>query len=201
MLYDRFTRLLHLFLAIGIVAELGFSLVMVYPKPGRQGDVFYALHEIWGQVSLGVLLIHWIWCMTRTGPVAFSLLFPWFSRSRYRAIQEDIQRYAVQAARFRLPDSAQASPLASAVQGLGLSVATLLGGSGLCLFFAMDAQGAMTDWAHAVKDAHEVLGSLMWLYLAVHVSMGILHQWAGHGSLRAMVWVWEKNPQPTTDNG
>lgn len=200
MIYDRFTRILHLFIAAGMVVQMIISLVMVYPKPGRQSDTFYAFHETWGHMLLVLLLIHWIWCMVRSGNITFSLLFPWLSWPRYRAIQEDIKRYVAHARQFRLPNSTQqASPLASAVQGLGLSVATLLGVSGTIIFFAMAKNGAMIGWVHDVKEAHETLGSLMWVYLVVHATMGILHQLAGHGSMRAMVKVWEKNPQTTTN--
>lgn len=196
MFYDRFTRLLHLLMATGIVLELMVSLVMVHPKPGRSGDTFYALHATWGQVLLGLLVMYWIWCMVRPGNLAIALLFPWFSWNRCQAIYADMQRYITHAIQFRLPDNTQASPLASAVQGLGLFAATLLGVSGIALFFGMDADGEMVGWVHAVKEGHEVLGSLLWGYLVVHASMAVLHQWVGHGNLDAMVMVWKKTPQP-----
>ncbi|MEO5363707.1 MAG: cytochrome b/b6 domain-containing protein [Magnetococcus sp. DMHC-8] len=193
MLYDRFTRLLHLLMATGIVAELVLSLVMVHPKPGRLGDTFYALHATWGQVLLGLLLVHWIWRMAWSGNISVAMLFPWFSGNRCRAIYSDMQRYMAHAIRLRLPDSRQVSPLASAVQGLGLVVATLLGVSGIALSFGMEADGAMPGWVHVVKEGHEALGSLLWGYLVVHATMAVLHQWAGHGSLGAMVRVWKKH--------
>lgn len=199
MIYDRITRLLHLLFATGIVVQLVLSLIMVYPKPGRLGDSFYALHATWGQVLLGLLVVHWIWCLVRKKDVSFTFLFPWFSPSQYRAILEDIKRHIDHATHFSLPDTSHPSPLASAVQGLGLSVATLLGVSGTLLFFGMEADGAMMGWLHDIKEAHEVLGTLLWIYLVIHAIMGMLHQWAGHGSMRAMVRVWEKNPQPTID--
>ncbi|MBF0126173.1 MAG: cytochrome b/b6 domain-containing protein [Magnetococcales bacterium] len=196
MLYDRFTRLLHLLIASGLVVQLVNSLVMVHPKPGRQGDTWYGMHEIWGQALLGLLVAHWIWCLLRAGNISFALLFPWFSPSRRLAIKEDIRRYLDHAARFRLPDSGERiSPLASAVQGLGLSVATLLGVSGLILFVAMEENGEMSGWARGIKEAHEVMGALMWGYLLVHGIMVVLHQLAGHGGLRAMLRVWERNPR------
>ncbi|MBF0271754.1 MAG: cytochrome b/b6 domain-containing protein [Magnetococcales bacterium] len=194
MLYDRVTRLLHLMMAIGITGQLLNSLLMIHPKPGRSANAFYALHEIWGQVLLVLLIVHWIWCLVRGGDIPFALLFPWFSPERYGAIREDVKRYVNHVREFRLPDTAQASPLASAIQGLGLIAATLLGVSGTILFFGMEKNGAMSGLVHDIKEVHEVLGSLMWLYLVVHGVMGILHQWSGHGSMGAMIRVWEKNP-------
>lgn len=198
MLYDRFTRLLHLLMATGMVAQMALSLVMVHPKPGRQGDLFYALHETWGQALLGLLVVYWIWSLVRGGNHPAALLWPWFSKPRYWAIWADIKEHATQARQFRLPDGTRrVSPLASAVQGLGLFVATLLGLSGLLLLSGIEPDGAMVGWVHAVKEGHEVMGSLMWVYLVVHASMGILHQWAGHGSMRIMVQVWKKSVLPT----
>lgn len=194
MHYDRFTRLLHMLIAFGIVTQMVGSLVMVHPKPGRQGDLFYAMHETWGQVLLGVLVVHWIWSMVRPGKKAFAQLFPWFSLGRYRAIQEDIKQLAIHAVRFRLPDATQPSPLASAIHGLGLIVASLLGVSGVILFLGISKNGTMVGWVHAVKEAHEVFGSVLWVYLIAHVSMGMLHQLSGHGSMGAMIKVWKKNP-------
>ncbi|MEO5331018.1 MAG: cytochrome b/b6 domain-containing protein [Magnetococcus sp. YQC-5] len=196
MHYDRFTRLLHIVIACGIMTQMVGSLVMIHPKPGRQGDLFYAMHETWGQVVLGVLVIHWIWSMVRPGSIAFAQLFPWFSLARYRAIQEDIKQFATHAVRFRLPDATQPSPLASAIHGLGLIVATLLGMSGVILFLGISKNGAMVGWVHAVKEAHEVFGSVLWVYLMAHACMGILHQLSGHGSMIAMIKVWKKNPSP-----
>ena len=115
--------------------------------------------------------------MVRPGNLSVTLLFPWFSWNRCQAICANIQRYITHAIQFRLPDNTQASPLASAVQGLGIFVATLLGVSGIALFFGMDADGEMVGWVHAVKEGHEVLGSLLWGYLVVHASMAVLHQW------------------------
>ncbi|MBF0583448.1 MAG: cytochrome b/b6 domain-containing protein, partial [Magnetococcales bacterium] len=187
------------FVATGIVAQLAFSLVMVHPKPGRAGDLFYALHESLGQVLLGLLVVHWLWCLVRPGNIDFALLFPWFSPSRYQAIQEDMKSYFSHAMRFSLPENSQVSPLASAVQGLGLLAATLLGVSGVILFLGMEPDGGMGGWLHDVKEGHEVLGSLLWCYLIVHATMAILHQLAGHNSMGAMVKVWKKDSEPTAE--
>ncbi len=192
MLYDRFARILHLLIAVGVLFQVSLSLVMVHPKPGRLGDLFYEVHEELGQVLLFVLVVHWLWRMMRPGQVAVGLLFPWFSGVRYQAIFVDIKRYVSHARRFCLPDSGeQVSPLASAVQGLGLLAATLLGISGVVLFLGIHPDGSMVGWVHDIKEIHEFFGSLMWIYLVVHAGMGIVHQLAGHDALGGMVRVWK----------
>ncbi|MEO5377261.1 MAG: cytochrome b/b6 domain-containing protein [Magnetococcus sp. DMHC-6] len=192
MLYDRFTRLLHLFIATGIFGQMGVSLIMIHPKPGRPGDIFFEMHETLGLILLGVLVVNWVWVLIRQGKVAPGLLFPWFTWSRYGDILRDIQRYWSHIRQFTLPDTNQPSPLASSIQGVGLSAATLLGATGTILFFGITDHGTMPGWVHDVKELHEIFGSLLWLYLIVHASMGILHQLSGHGSMRIMLRVWEK---------
>ncbi|MBF0294355.1 MAG: cytochrome b/b6 domain-containing protein [Magnetococcales bacterium] len=193
MHYDRFTRLLHLLLALGISVELLLAAVMVHPKPGRAGDVFYALHANLGQMILGVLLVHWLWSLARPGRRPFALLVPWFSGERRRAVWSDLGRHLVHARQGRLPpDEGEPAPLAGAVHGAGLLVATLMGGSGIVLL-VVDPGLASRGWAHALKEFHEAMGPLMWGYLAAHALMAVMHRLAGHPGVRPMVRVWEKS--------
>lgn len=194
MHYDRLTRFLHLLLAFGISTQLAMSLAMTHPKPGRPGDAFYEIHEYLGLALLGLLVLHWLWAAIRRGKTPFTQLFPWLTPSRYRPLMEDAQRYISHMARLSLPpETGSTAPLASAVQGLGLSVALLLGMSGLLMFLNTPPEGArMTGWLHDVKEIHEVLGSIMWIYLCAHVAMGVLHQWAGHGAVRDMLLFWKE---------
>ncbi len=193
MHYDRFTRLLHIFLALGMTAQLGMSLIMVHPKPGRAANVFYEIHEVLGLVLLGILALHWIWIMVRGGRVPPAQLFPWLSPARYGSLVEDTKRYASHMVRFRLPESTEPSPLPGAIQGLGLTVAGLMALSGLVMFVS---SGPMTGWLHTVKEVHEVMGNIMWVYLGLHGGMGVLHQLAGHGSISAMLQIRRSAPGP-----
>lgn len=187
MHYDRFTRLLHFFLAFGISGQLLISIIMTHPKPGRLGDTFYSVHEYLGLALLGMLCLHWLWAMVRCGNVPFTQLFPWLTPTRYRPLREDAQRFISQMAQRRLPDNTSPSPLANAIQGLGLIAALVLGVSGLIMFlYAPPASERMTGWLHDVKEVHEVFGSILWVYLCAHAAMGFLHQWAGQNSIRNM---------------
>ena len=197
MRYDRFTRFLHIFLAIGISVQLAISLVMTHPKPGRPGDVFYEIHEYLGLALLGILVLYWVWAAIRRGKTPFTQLFPWLTPARYRPLMEDAQRYASHMTQLRLPpESGSPSPLANAVQGLGLATALLLGASGLLMFLNAPSEGArMTGWLYDVKEVHEVFGSIMWVYLCAHAAMGVLHQLAGHDTVRAMFLFWKNSSE------
>jgi len=194
MNYDRFTRFLHIFLAFGISAQLAMSLVMTHPKPGRLGDTFYEIHEYLGLALLAVLILHWLWAAMRNGSVPLTQLFPWLTPSRYSPLWKDVQHYSSHMARLHLPKSASPSPLANAIQGLGLATALLLGLSGLLMYLNAPPQGErMSGWLHDVKEVHEVFGSIMWVYLCAHAAMGLLHQFAGHDRISDMFFFWKRS--------
>ncbi|OEJ67727.1 cytochrome b/b6 domain-containing protein [Magnetovibrio blakemorei] len=192
MHYDRFTRLLHILLALGITVQMAVSLGMTHPKPGRAGDILYDVHELLGAALLGVLVLHWLWSMTRSGQVGIGRLFPWFSITRINDLKTDIGRYRKALGHGRLPESDESSALAGAFEGLGLIVGTALAVSGtLILVYAVEGQ-RMTGWLHDIKEIHEILGPLMWGYLGVHAAAGFAHQLSGHGSLSAMMSIWRR---------
>ncbi|MEO5345905.1 MAG: cytochrome b/b6 domain-containing protein [Magnetococcus sp. YQC-9] len=195
MYYDRFTRLLHALIAVGIVGQLAVSLVMIHPKPGRPGDAFYAVHESWGVILLGLLVIHWIWRLIQTSPVPFKRFFPWFSLEGWRAVWADGQHHLAHIQQLRLPNETTPGALVCAVQGLGVLVATLLGITGTIFLIYVEPNVRPAGWLHAIKELHEGLGVAMWGYLGLHAGMGILHQLAGHGSLTAMFRFWVKKSQ------
>ncbi|MBF0418464.1 MAG: cytochrome b/b6 domain-containing protein, partial [Magnetococcales bacterium] len=95
MYYDRITRLLHVLIALGIAGQLAVSLVMIHPKPGRAGNAFYAIHETWGVILLGLLMIHWTWRLIQNTPVPFNRFFAWFSSAGLRALIADGQHHWV----------------------------------------------------------------------------------------------------------
>ena len=195
MHYDHFTRFLHLLLAVGISIQLLISEIMTHPKPGRLGDIFYEIHEYLGLALLGVVVLHWLWAAIRRGSVPFTQLFPWLTPSCYYPLWEDTQRYLSHTTRLRLPKSESPSPLANAIQGLGLATALLLGITGIILFLNAPPEGQrMTGWLHDVKEVHEAFGSILWVYLFAHTSMGLLHQLVGHNSVHSMLFFWKPAP-------
>lgn len=194
MQYDRFTRLLHLLIAAGITIQMLLTLVMVHPKPGREANVFFEVHEILGVGLLGALVVHWLWSFVRRGPVPVAQLFPWFSGERLQAVKDDAASYLRHLTDLSLPSAEEPSPLAGAIQGIGLVVATLLAITGtVILVYAVPGQ-KMVGWLHDVKEVHEALGPLMWGYLALHVGAGMLHQAAGHGVIGPMINPLRKTP-------
>lgn len=168
------TRTLHWLIAIGVIAQLGLSLVMQKPGKGGPGDALFELHEKVGIATLALLVAFWVWSMVRSGETRLAALFPWFSPHRVRLVLADTRH-------LLKPRAAGAGerPLASAVHGLGLLVATVMAASGLIGYFITPAR-----WALGV---HESIAPLMWAYLVGHVAMSMVHEARSDHVLRAML--------------
>jgi len=192
MQYDRLTRFFHLFIAFGITAQMFMTLVMVHPKPGREANVFFEIHEILGVALLGVLVAHWVWSLVRQGVAPIGHLFPWFSGKRLGALKADAVNHVKHLTKMSLPETDTPSPLAGAVQGLGLLAATLLGVTGLIILIYAEPGQRMVGWLHDVKEVHEAFGPVMWTYLGIHVGAGILHQIVGQEGVASMFAFWRK---------
>ncbi|WP_339630402.1 cytochrome b/b6 domain-containing protein [uncultured Sneathiella sp.] len=192
--YDRFSRLLHLLFAIGISAQLLVSNIMEEPDDGYPGDFFYEIHERIGISLLALLVIYWLWSLVRRGPLKLGHLFPWFSAAGRRALIEDIRRYLSAVLAVTLPSTKEPSPLAGAIQGLGLLVATGMAVSGTVIFLFAPETGELRGPLHEIEDVHEALGGLMWAYLAVHVGAAVLHEIFGQRILFQMFSFRKKKP-------
>uniref|UniRef100_E6QVM4 Cytochrome b561 bacterial/Ni-hydrogenase domain-containing protein n=1 Tax=mine drainage metagenome TaxID=410659 RepID=E6QVM4_9ZZZZ len=108
----------------------------------------------------------------RTLDVVIGPVFPWFSRIRLAALIHELKEMG----RLRLANPEAQNGLASAVQGLGLVIASLLASTGMVLYLGIAANGIMSPAVHAVKEFHETLGPLMWAYLGIHVGATMLHR-------------------------
>lgn len=185
MTYNRYTRLLHLAVALGIIIQMVTSLVMVHPKPGRLGDGFYVIHETLGLVVMFVLAAHWLWMLAGYAGQP-GLLFPWFSKNGYATLRDDARRYLAALAERRLPADDTPSPLAGALQGIGLLAGTVLAATGVVLWMAIVPDQRLSPNMRIVKEIHEMMGPVMWAFLAIHPTAGLIHELAGHGTLRRM---------------
>lgn len=175
--HSRFTKLLHLLVAAAVVHQLVISLVMTRPAHGRPGDSLFELHEWVGLVSLGVLLIFFLWVIVRRRETTAGMLYPWFSSHRRRALWVDLNAHLANLKGGRILLT-QEGPLASAVHGLGLLLVLLMAATG--------AAGYFIAAARSLLSIHETLGPLVWAYLVGHAGLALLHQRAGHRILQSM---------------
>ena len=174
---SRTTRILHTLLALAIVAQLALGTFMQAPSRNRPGDQWFEVHEKLGLVTLAVLASFWLWAMVRTREVGFAMLFPWFSLSRMRDVVADLDAHLRSIRRGKLPLS-EAKPLANAVHGLGIVVATIMAVTG--------AAGYFLPQARALLGIHSAVSTLMWAYLIGHAGVAVIHEFSGDRLLQRM---------------
>lgn len=183
MKYGRFTRILHTLIAVGILFELLSSLVMENPRPGRVLTLLEALgydvHKWAGMAVFAALVLHWIVFVAGHAYKGMGHFFPWFSRARLDAVRSEARDFL----RLRVGDPEQNDSLAGAFEGLGLLVASILGATGVVLFFGIAENGAMSGAVRAVKEFHEFWGPAMWTYLCIHAGAATVHLGLGHRSI------------------
>ena len=184
MKYDKTTRWLHAGLALGISLQLALSLVMEPPEPDEPAPTGIAaatfeVHENVGMVVLAILVLHWLWQLTGHTAHGLAHLFPWFSASKRAAVMADAKRLVAS----RMRDVAEVSPLAGAVHGLGILVATAMAASGAVLYFGVADNGAMSKPVHLIEEFHGLMANFMWAYLVGHVAMVALHRMLGHAEV------------------
>ena len=183
MTYDRTTRWLHAGIALGVFIQLVSSQVMEVPQPGRllngAGRTFFAVHRWSGLCVLTLLVLHWLWDLAGHVPYGWGHLYPWFSGPRLRKVLSAVKALRPWI-RGQLPAGGEeTAPLAGAVHGLGLLVATAMALTGSLIFFGMSADGSLSPFLDLVKAIHGFIANFIWAYFVGHVGMAMLHQWRG----------------------
>lgn len=181
-----FTRLLHAAIALAVVAQLVGIGLAEPPSHGAPGNLAFSVHQVVGLGTLGVLAAFWLWTLLRRREHGFTALVPWFSRHRRAAVWADLRGHVAALRRLSLPVPASETPLASAIHGLGLLVATTMAVTGSIVFLGMAPDGALPAWADAALSLHKAAANLMWAYLIGHAAVALLHEVLGHRLLRGM---------------
>ncbi len=165
MKYDRMTFWLHVALAFAVSAQMMFGLVMDAPRPGvpigGTGSSFFEIHRIFGPVVLVVLCAHWLWQLSGRASNGMRSLYPWAFR---------------RAAAASTPSSGKKrlGTLSGAIQGIGLLIATLMGATGLVMFFVMTGDGGLPANLSAMREIHSMAAVFLWIYLGFHLLISLL---------------------------
>ena len=188
--YDRLTRWLHVGLALAIPLQLLSEEFMKRPKlvdglPRVRTDAqitFFEMHECVGMAALAIVVLHILWSTTKAGG-GLAHLFPYFKSGGCKSIIAELKQVPGWLS-GKLHMDADNSALAGSVHGLGLVLVLVMAVTGSTMFFGMDeVTGQMGEFVHTMKEVHESLGGLVWLYLIAHVGMAVLHKIKGHDLL------------------
>ena len=190
MTYDRITRWLHAGIALAVVAQLASSQVMAVPQPGQlvnqAESTLFSVHRWSGICVLGLLALHWLWSLAGHVPYGWGHLFPWFSVTRLRKLLSALKAMPAWLLGKLPAESDETIPLAGAVHGLGLVVATAMALTGSLIFFGMPSQGSMSGYIGVVREIHGFVANFIWAYFIGHVGMAVLHQWRGESLIGNM---------------
>jgi len=177
MTHDKTTRLLHRFLAAGVILQLLLSLVMVHPSSSHPGNFLFTLHEFAGLAVAALLVAHWGYMLPKYRATPY-YLFPWIKAADRAALIADAKATFAALRERKLPESDVPTPLVGAVQGFGLIVVSVMAVTGTVLFLVAGPNGLGLIGGLA-EGIHEFFSSLLWLYLIVHVAAAVLHQLFG----------------------
>lgn len=180
MKYGRFTKFLHLSIAVTITLQLVLSLLMESPRPHHARTLLqstgYELHEIVGLTVLALLVMHWLIFLSGNAYKGLGHFFPWFSRQRRQALWDEARKLA----KLQLGKPDDQDAVAGAIQGAGLLVGLFLAVSGCLIFLGMANDGTSSETIRWVREFHGFWGPVMWGYLGVHVCATLLHRLQGH---------------------
>jgi hypothetical protein len=175
--YDRVTLWLHGALALGVLIQLSLSAVMRVPAgPGLgvrdwRRDAF-EIHARTGLFVALVCALHWLWlCLPYARP-GISQLFPWLKRDRRLEIVREFRDLIS----LRISSPLTLSPLAGTVHGLGLLAVSgsAIGGivNYLGYFIGLPIPRIVLHW---VALSHILFGYAIWIFVAGHTTMALLH--------------------------
>jgi cytochrome b561 len=185
------SRLLHLGVAVGVILQLLLSLGMERPRPGAvlstlEGLAF-TLHEVVGLLTLGLIVVWLLWLLLRRNEPSLSDLYPWIGDAGRVALSLAVRTLLRHAKRGELAADEEIRPLVKTVHGLGIVCIALMAVSGALVWLGMDANGNMTTWAHVLLAIHQLTANLVWLFIAGHAGMAVLHQLRGEETITRML--------------
>jgi cytochrome b561 len=139
--------------------------------------MFFSLHEWIGFVVIVLAGVRFM--ELAESEVGWKGLYPWLDSPGRRALSQQIREVLPCWLRGQLRTPEEQHLIAATAHGLGLGIAFLLGLTGSIVFTGMEPDGSMAASVKMVMNVHQVLGTLMWVYLFGHGGMALAHQWAG----------------------
>jgi len=188
MKFNRTARLLHLYMMLTVLIQLASEQLMKVPKPGETvrpvEAIFFTIHEWNGFIVLAIAAFYLMYLTNDRGD--WERLFPWMSASGCKGLWQEIRVDIPGWLQGRLKEAEEARYIAGTVHGLGILLVTGLGSTGIMIFMGLASSGEMSEDIKLLRELHEWLGTLIWVYLFGHAGMAIIHQLKGHNVLGEM---------------
>jgi len=191
MRYSAEEKVLHFLIAGGMIVELIIENWMLRPQSGKTATVsqvlLFGAHEF---IGIGLLVIVMTRFMLMIGNRKdFLRLFPWFDKGGRRSLARELRSALPSWFSGKLKDTGEQDFLAKTVHGLGLLLALGLGLTGLLLFIEISPKETISALGRGAMEVHDVMGTLLWIFISGHIAMTIYHQLLGHRVLQYIFWV------------
>jgi len=191
MRYSAEEKVLHFLIAGGMILEIILENWMLRPKSGETATasqvLFFGAHEF---IGISILVI----VMTRFMLMAgnrkdFLRLFPWFNKEGRQSLVHELKSDFPGWFVGKLKDTGEQDFLAKTVHGLGLLLALGLGLTGLLLFIEISPKETISTLGRGAIGIHDMMGTLLWIFISGHIAMTLYHQLLGHRVLQYIFWV------------
>ncbi len=162
-------RINHAVLAAAIIFQVFSSEWMT--KPWREGPadttgrLLFTLHE-WAGLVAAIAAAVIVWRLLRRKEL------PRADAAGRAALLSECRALVLDLVSLRMPHADSTATLARAVQVLGL----LLTGWFIATGAAIWLVGAASETAHTIGSIHELGAPLLYVYLAGHIGMAVLHR-------------------------
>lgn len=203
--YHPVTRWLHAALVLGVVFQLTCAVLMTHPEHAdgghavaiahaesvveemhhskheadKLGESFMAAHRTGGLLVALIVLVNLIWAIVARGAPRKRQIAVLFSTLHWREAWLILRRLCLMiAGKGGLPKSGNS--LSLIVEMLGMLTMTAMAVSGGVIWRIWAGSGnTVTEQAETWMAVHGVIATLLFLYLAGHVSMALLHMRSG----------------------
>jgi len=188
MRHDRTIRIMHIFIILTVFTQLLTELFMQVPKPGESMDkltgLIFSAHEIMGMVVLIIMIIYLM--IVGDNEQHRNRLFPWLLPEGRTGLITEFKRDVPGWFKGTLAKPEDAHLIAGSVHGLGVILVFLLGLTGCIIYLGMKHDGSMPPAIKSIRELHELLGTLLWIFIIGHLLMAAAHQFKGHRVLQGM---------------
>jgi len=188
MKYDRSIRILHFGIVTSILLQMFGEKLIGFPEPGHPGDamdaLFIGIHEAIGSIALILVCVYLIVVLDEIA--GRERIFPWFNATGRDSLWLEIRRDVPGWLRGKLSHPDESNAIAGTIHGLGISLALLLGLTGSMLFLGIGPHGNMTPDIKVIWKCHSIMATMMWIFMAGHAGMAMVHEFKNHGILREM---------------
>jgi len=186
MKYDRTIRILHFGIVLSILLQLFGEKLMGLPEPDHSRHaietLFLGIHEGIGSIALILVCVYLIVVLDEAA--GRERLFPWINATGRHSLWLEMRRDIPGWLRGKLLPPGESHFVSDSIHGTGIALALFLGFTGSILFLGIGPHGEMSSDIKVIWECHSIMATMMWIFVAGHAGMALVHELKGHEMLR-----------------